>query len=184
LIDSLSNELNENDCLTIVFDNNTQRKIKNIDKVKSKIIIHNESHKLGYWGHGIRNKYASLLEKRDFIVHADDDDSYFPNSFDKLRKQCLNISVIYISKMLISDKVIVPSDHCEIMIGNIGTPCGIIPYNYNIQGKWGYFYGGDGQYYIDLIKKIGRVKRLNTIIYNCGNTKENLEYYNRIVFNW
>lgn len=180
LIDSLSNELTENDCLTIVFDNNTKRDIKNINKIKAKVIIYNEDKKLGFWGHGIRNKYSSLLEKRDFILHADDDDTYFPDSFDKLRKQCINSNVLYIAKIMRSDKFIIPFDGLQIIIGNIGTPCGIIPYNYNLQSNWGHFYGGDGQFYIDLIKKIGRVKRLNTIIYNCNNTAENLKYYNLI----
>ena len=180
LIESLSNELTENDCLTIVFDNNSKRDITNIDKIKAKVVIYNEDKKLGYWGHGIRNKYASLLERRDFILHADDDDTYFPSSFDKLRKQCINSNILYIAKILRSDRFIIPSDRLQIIIGNIGTPCGIIPYNYNLKGNWGYFYGGDGKYYIDLIKKFGRVQRLNTIIYNCNNTSENLKYYNVI----
>lgn len=180
LIESLSNELSENDCLTIVFDNNTQRDIKNIEKIKSKIVIYNENKKLGFWGHGIRNKYSSILDKRDFILHADDDDSYFPNCFGKLRKECVNTNTLYIAKMMRVDKVIIPNNNFNITIGNIGTPCGIIPYNFNLQGKWGYFYGGDGQFYIDLIKIFGKVFILNTLIYNCGNKSNNLEYYNRI----
>jgi hypothetical protein len=178
LIESLSEELTENDCLTIVFDNNTIRSIKNIEKIKAKVNIHNEFTKLGYWGHGIRNKYSSILEKRDFILHADDDDTYFPNSFDKLRKQCMDKNTLYISKML-SNKIAIPRDNINIFIGNISTSCGIIPYHLNDKGNWGYFYGGDGSYYLEIIKK-SKVKRLNTIIYNYGNTKENSSYFKLI----
>lgn len=180
LIESLVDQLTENDCLTIVFDNNTIRDILNIDKLKCKIVITNEQTKLGYWGHGIRNKYSSILEKRDFILHADDDDIYFPNSFDKLRKECLNTNTIYIAKMVKSDGIIIPSNRLDIIQGNIGTPCGIIPYEYNMKGNWGYFYGGDGNFYIDLIKKFGRFIRLQTIIYNCGNTSRNNIMHSRL----
>jgi len=168
LIESLVDQLTENDCLTIVFDNNTIREVNNVEKLKCKIIIINEENKLGYWGHGIRNKYASLLDKKDFILHADDDDFYLPNSFGKLRKECLNTNVLYITKIIKNNKFIIPSNRADIIIGNIGTPCGVIPYQYNIQGNWGYFYGGDGKYYVDLIKKIGGFIRLNIIIYKCG----------------
>jgi hypothetical protein len=179
LVNSLVDQLTENDCLTIVFDNNTIREIKNMENLKCKVIINNENSKLGYWGHGIRNKYASLLDKRDFILHADDDDIYFPNSFDRLRKECFNTYTIYIAKMLKNNGIIIPSNKAEIVTSNIGTPCGIIPYEYNINGNWGYFYGGDGQFYIDIIKKFGRMVRLETIIYNCGNTSHNNIIYDR-----
>ena len=179
LIESLADQLNEDDCLTIVFDNNTMRDIKNIDKIKAKIVIYNEIEKLGYWGHGIRNKYAYLLEKRDFVLHADDDDSYFPNSLKIIRRNCLNKNTLYIAKM-VANKFKIPRDNIDIMIGNISTGCGIIPYNMNEKANWGYFYGGDGKYYIDLIKKSNRVIRLNLCIYNYENKKENLDYYNMI----
>ncbi len=175
LIESLSDQLKENDCLTIVFDNNTIREIKNIDKLKCKVNIFNETQKLGHWGHGIRNKYARLLERKDFVLHADDDDTYFPDSFDRLRKECVNKHIIYIAKM-VKDKGVYPSDRVSISLGNIGTPCGIIPYNYNREGKWEYFYGGDCMYYVELIKKFKMYKRLNIFLYNVGNTKDNMDY--------
>ena len=179
LIESLINELNENDCLTIVFDNNTKREIKNIDKLKSKVVIFNESKKLGYWGHGIRNKYSKIIEKRDFIMHADDDDTYFKGVFNKLRKECVEKNVVYISK-IIKDGYIIPKKGKKIELGNISTQCGIIPYEHNKKGSWAYYYGGDAKFYVDLIDKC-RIKILHLYTYNYGNTSKNLEYYNKLV---
>jgi hypothetical protein len=173
LIESLREQLNENDCITIIFDNNKIRKINNIDSLKCKVVIINETTKLGYWGHGIRNKYASLLEKRDFILHADDDDTYFPGAFDKLRKLCINPNITYIA-MIIKNKYSIPNPNLnKIVIGNISTQCGVIPYNYNSKSKWGDFYGGDVKFYIDLLK-VSKIKFIKAYIYNYGNKKDNL----------
>jgi len=178
LIESLD-QLNENDCITIVFDNNKLRKINNINKLKCNIVIINEEMKLGYWGHGIRNKYAFLLYKKDFILHADDDDSYFPGSFDKLRKLCIDPDITYIAKIMINKKFIPKPNKFKVCIGNISTQCGIIPYHYNYRSNWGNFYGGDGKFYVDL-NKISRFKFINECIYNYGNSKDNLEKFNKL----
>lgn len=180
LIESLSDQLNKNDCITIIFDNNKIRKINNIDILKCKVVIINEKTKLGYWGHGIRNKYASLLEKRDFILHADDDDTYFPGSFDKLRKLCINPNITYISR-IIKNKYSIPKPNLnKIIVGNISTQCGIIPYQYNVKSKWGDFYGGDAKFYVDLLK-VSRIKFINAYIYNYGNAKDNLDVFNTLI---
>jgi hypothetical protein len=180
LIESLSDQLTERDCITIVFDNNTIRPLKIIEKLKCKIIIYNEYAKLGYWGHGIRNKYARRLEYKDFILHADDDDTYFPNAFNKLRQFCICRDILYIAKIIQKDRRIIPQNN-KIKLGNISTQCGIIPYRYNMEGIWGNFYGGDASYYLQIIRKFARVSILNIYIYNYGNTEENLEYFKSLV---
>ena len=181
MIESLSGQLNEDDCITIIFDNNKIRKINNIDNLKCKVIIINEIRKLGYWGHGIRNKYACLLERRDFILHADDDDAYFQGAFDKLRKLCIDPNITYIARMIMNKNFIPKPNIPRIIPGNISTQCGIIPYQYNHRSKWGNFYGGDATFYIDLINvpKI-KFKFIKACIYNYGNKNDNIKVFNKL----
>ena len=42
LLESLSDQLTDRDCITIVFDNNTIRPLRNSDKLKCKLNIYNE----------------------------------------------------------------------------------------------------------------------------------------------
>jgi len=150
MIDSLIDQLTENDCITIVYDGYSTIPLFNFRDLKCKIYQYYESEKLGYWGHGIRNKYATLLEKKDFIMHADDDDIYSPDTFNKIRELCNDNEILYIGKFDCKGTIL-PIDNI-IKKGNIGTPCGIIPYNINSQAEWKLQYGGDGIFYEDLEK--------------------------------
>lgn len=56
---------------------------------------------------------------------------------------------------------------------NIGTPCGIIPYDLNLKGKWLHRIGGDGAFYkqlrvyankIEYIKEVQDTIEINNII--------------------
>ena len=163
MLDSVLCQLTENDCLTIVFDGLSNIPIFNLLPSVCKINQFCEPEKLGYWGHGIRNKYASLLEKKDFIMHADDDDIYLPDSFKKLRELCINTETLYIGKM-ISNGINIPVDNI-IKLCNIGTPCGIIPYNLNLKSEWKLIYGGDGMFYENLSKICNNIIFLNIVIY-------------------
>ena len=117
MLDSLYDELNEIDCLTIVYDGHKTIPSFDLSKFKCKIIQYYEPIPLGHWGHGIRNKYASLLEKRDFVMHADDDDSYIKNSFNNLRNLIKSNDILYVTKMIILPKNIIPYNN-HIYIGN------------------------------------------------------------------
>jgi hypothetical protein len=162
MLDSLKQQLKENDHLTIVFDG-VKRKNCDVSEFKCKIHIFEEPIALKYWGHGIRNKYANLLEKTDFVMHADDDDRYVPDTFDRLREVCTDTKdTLYIAKMVMGS--ILPKDGKGIL-GNVGTPCGIIPYDYNKHGKWGLYGGGDGFFYKDINKIIKNTVWLPNIIY-------------------
>ena len=172
MLDSLSSQLEERDCVTIVYDG--LNKIPKFDLTMFKCEVQQfcEPVALGYWGHGIRNKYASLLEKRDFIMHADDDDIYFEGSFNKLRKECIFPNTLYIAKTKNSEPGAIRSS-CDIMprsnkiiIGQIGTPCGIIPYSLNKEGIWEICYGGDGMFYKHIEKKANYIQFLSFFIYN------------------
>ena len=162
------------DAITIVFDGKDARsKSTYVDDWiighKSKITVIDQIPNLGHWGHGIRNKYQSILTPQTtFIMHADDDDLYIPGSFSELRKLCINDDILYIAKMYNTKfNTIIPSQSNSIRLGDIGTPCGIIPSKLAHKGVWGYFYGGDHGYYESLINNTKiKYEFLNEIIYN------------------
>jgi hypothetical protein len=152
ILDLLSKQLNKNDYLTIVFDGN--------DKSKNIVVITNfcksficnvniiiEPENLGFWGHGIRNKYKDL--PGDFIYHVDDDDIIFDNTFDIIRKYCVDTERIYIFKIILENNKIVWRKP-EIEINYISTQSGIIPNKFNKNGYWELKYGGDYNFYKSL----------------------------------
>jgi hypothetical protein len=164
MLDSLSPQLEEQDCLTIVFDGHSGIPTFNLSKFNCSIQQYFEPVALGSWGHAIRNKYSTLLEKRDFVMHADDDDIYLPDVFGELRKQCVNPETLYIARMRGPNGYIVPEGP-RIIEGHIGTPNGIIPYSLNIQGNWLPRFGGDGAFYTQLSKLSKNTEYLQTLIY-------------------
>jgi GT2 family glycosyltransferase len=115
----------------------------------SKIILIKNEENLGYWGHGLRNKYQSTLTTTH-IMHADDDDVYIPNSFDGIRESILEYGN---NKLLIFKFFTDRNERAfvwrfkEIRFGNIGTPSGVLPNNPEKMGVWGYRYGGDADFY-------------------------------------
>ena len=162
MLDSLRDQLQEQDCLTLVFDGHSKIPEFNLKDFKCEVKQSCEPVVLGSWGHGIRNKYASLLEKRDFVMHGDDD-IYLP-SFQELRQSCINKDTLYIAKMNLTKLRRIIPEGPFIRLNHIGTPNGIIPYELNKTSVWKHQYGGDGLFYEDLSKK-ARVEFLNTIIY-------------------
>lgn len=164
MLDSLSPQLEEQDCLTLVFDGKSTIPEFNISGFKCKVTQYCEPAALGFWGHGIRNKYASLLEKKDFIMHADDDDHYYPNVFSQLRQLCNSTNKLYIAKMACGNRVL--PEGAFIRICHIGTPCGIIPYELNMKGHWHTSYGGDGKFYEQLAATKTPTEFLPTLIYH------------------
>ena len=153
---SLVNELTEKDTLYIFIDGKD-------NEAKSKLIINNvvdlfvceviivvEDEQLGYWGHGLRNKYQSQL-KGDYIMHADDDDSYIEGSFNKIREKINNSEnddIIFYYKFYTNFSLKYFVWNAPIIaLGNIGTPSGIIPNKPDLFGEWGYLHGGDYFFY-------------------------------------
>jgi hypothetical protein len=164
MINSLNNQLKENDCLTIVFDGHSSLPSFDFSKLKCKINQYFEPINLGYWGHGIRNKYSDLLEKRDFIMHADDDNIYSKDSFNFLREKCINTDTLYIGYMKVNKFIITPNKNI-IKEGDIDTACGIIPYDLNLRGKWLERYGGDGAFYEQISVHANKIVFLEKICY-------------------
>jgi len=172
MLESLIPQLRACDHISIVFDDAKAedspfvRKIQESATSVCKIHIHEQSPKLGSWGHGIRNEYAKRLERTDFVMHADDDDTYVENAFDKLRSLCKRNLCLYIAKM--NRRGIVFPMYDYIKEGEIGTPCGIIPYDLNPLGTWLPRVGGDGKFYEAISRKAKFVNMLSICIYNAN----------------
>lgn len=165
MLNSLSPQLSESDCLTLVFDGHATIPEFNLKDFKCKVQQYCEPVALGFWGHGIRNKYAPLLEKRDFVMHADDDDYYYPSVFPELRALCTCTNTLYIAKMRHSNGTHLP-EGMFIAVNHIGTPCGIIPYELNKKGTWLSRYGGDGLFYEKIAALGNPIVHLSTLIYH------------------
>lgn len=173
MLSSLKNELTINDAITIVFDGEdaflkSSFSYDWLEGHKSIINIIEQTPNLGFWGHGVRNKYQELLNpKTTFIMHADDDDIYVEGSFTKLRTACTDPNTLYIARCLVIKKnTLIPSQLQKIVKDDIGTPCGIIPFEIARHSSWGLRYGGDFDYYDNLQKYIKNIKFLNLVIYN------------------
>lgn len=172
MLNSLKNELTDKDAISIIFDgkntlSNSSFSYEWLNDHKSKINIIENENNLGYWGHGIRNKYQSILDPpTTFIMNADDDDEYIKGSFNKLRNICINPNILYIAKFYVKTKnITVPSQSNKIIQNDIGTPCGIIPFNIANKSNWEYRYGGDFDYYNNIQKYCKEIKFIDLIIY-------------------
>jgi hypothetical protein len=172
MLDSLKDELTENDAITIVFDGEDALSKSTysddwLNNHKSKISIIQQVPNLGFYGHGIRNKYQGILNpKTTFIMNADDDDYYVAGTFNKLRRLCSASNTLYIAKFhKKSNNVIVPSILGQIVQNDIGTPCGIIPFDMADKSTWEYRYGGDFNYYNNLKTHVSKIEFLDLIIY-------------------
>ena len=163
MLNSLCDQLDVNDYLTIVFDGHSSIPKFDTSKFKCKVKQYYEPIALKYWGHGIRNKYANLLDKTDFVMHGDDDDIYLPNSIQHIKNNCKNKNTLYIYKLQNGNNITTKIP--VIRIGNIGTPSGIIPFELNKKSKWGYFYGGDGAFYENLVPITEKIVFMDYIIY-------------------
>jgi hypothetical protein len=138
-----------------------------IKEFKCCVDLYSEPIALGFWGHGIRNKYASIIKRRDFILHGDDDDVYSEEAFNLMRANCVDKTTLYVAQMYGGHcGGIIPKEN-KIYITNIGTPCGIVPWHINSNNsvKWGNEYGGDGEFYIAAEKLASNVVFLNFVIY-------------------
>ena len=173
LLDSLKDELTENDAITIVFDGAGAKEKAEYDEswFSGNISYHSiivQKPNLGSKGHAVRTKYQSLLSPTTtYIMHADDDDEYIKGSFRELRQKCTDPEVLYIAKMDYShnNDLVIPRQNNKIIQDDIGTPNGIIPFDLANKAKWHLRQGGDFNYYNELQTKVKSVVFLDDIIY-------------------
>jgi len=155
MLNSLLPQLSTGDCVTVVYDgiDTNHMPTFNFSQAMCKVNQLCEHVSLGYWGHGIRNKYANLLEPRDFVLHADDDNIYLPGAFKYMRENCTDFTKLYILETSNSFNEKSFSNNKILQVGNVDTANGVIPYQYNKQSYWGLKIGGDGEFYVGLQSK-------------------------------
>ena len=157
MLNSILPNLRLYDYLTVVYDakdvDNTRPQVEKLcENIKATCTIYMEPKNLGFWGHGIRNKWASKLAG-DFILHADDDNIYYPNAFDFIRTNCTNPETLYLFQIRYNNSTyLIPNPKKPIGLDNIDTACGVIPRVLNTKGFWKLEFGGDGKYYEQLMK--------------------------------
>lgn len=166
IISTLKNQLKNIDYLTIVYDskdndNTLEMVTKMCSKFDCKVNIIYEEHNLGFWGHGIRNKYIEL--EGDFIYHIDDDDLLYQDTMDNIRKHCNHSDTVYIFKIKLKNNNIIWVNK-KVEYSKISTQSGVIPIHINKKGFWNLRYGGDFDYYNEL-SKIYNFLFIDKIIY-------------------
>ena len=165
MLGKLKEQLNSNDYLTVVFDGpdwpnvEKAREFCKDFKCKTNVIV--EETNLGFWGHGIRNKYKNL--PGDFIYGVDDDDLLMDNCFENIRKYCIDLNTVYIFKMLWKNGNITWKQK-KMIEEEIGTAMGVIPMHIMKDNEYILRRGGDFDFYTNLSKKYN-IEYVDEIIY-------------------
>ena len=177
MIDSLRDQLAVNDAITIIFDGPDALKKSTytddwINEFKCPVKKIEQTPALGFWGHEARNKYQTQLHpKTTYIMNADDDDKYIEGVFDKLREKLTDPNKLYIARMTDSANhsnrthYIPRNKILSIKLNNIGTPCGIIPFDKAGKSQWTHRPGGDFNYYNGLKTKVDGVEFVDILLY-------------------
>ena len=179
MIDSLKEQLKENDALTVIFDGKSAKKNAGYTDawtadMKCKVHIIEQIPGLKHYGHHSINKYLPLLAtETTYVMFADDDDTYSNGAFDTLRTKCTDPDILYVAKFKIGvDTLIPPAGFKTIEVDKIGKVNGIIPFKKRAEALIGTTsYTGDFEYYRDLQKKVKGVEFLDDIIYLVNETK-------------
>jgi hypothetical protein len=175
LLESMRGQMRQGDAVTIVFDGKEGKAAAGftegwVSDFGCHVNVMEEEVPLGHYGHGIRNKHIPILQpKTDFVMNADDDDTYEKHAFDTLRQKCINKNdTLYIFKMRkTSDPTfLVPHTMGKIEIANIGGPLGVTPYSIAPKSKFGNTYIGDFEYYNGIKDHVKDVVFLDDVLYN------------------
>jgi hypothetical protein len=179
MLESLKGQLGPQDALTLIFDGPEASSKSGFTEAwkegfQATVKVMVEPAKTGFWGHVIRNKYKESLEpKTNFIMHADDDDTYLPGAFDELRRLCTEPETFYIGRVIYADHPghVMPSQDETIKVGDFSNQNGIIPWALSGKGTWGYDYAGDFEYYKTLLPHVKKIQYLPTQMYRMGSKK-------------
>jgi hypothetical protein len=171
MLESIKGQLNSIDFVTIVYDNkdidNTFGQVTEfVKQFHCKVNIIMEETNLGYWGHGIRNKYCNIIKDGDFLIHADDDDKYRPNSIALIKLYSVDRNSLYIFRTYSITHKSVLWRAPIIERTNIGTPNGIFPINIINRGIWRPHYGGDFYYCRDISMHVPNIIFVPIVIYD------------------
>jgi hypothetical protein len=169
MISSLQ-ELTSRDYLTILFDGGDQAVLlwhileyANL-VLECTVMYKIASEALGYWGHAIRNTFDDL--PGHFVWHVDDDDIILPGALTTIREHCKDANTLYVFRMRNTNiSTAVWKEKNMLRSGHIGTPNGLIPAAFNKLSRWGLYYGGDYQFYSNLVPFVRDVVFVDQFIY-------------------
>ncbi len=166
LLDSLCPQLMEWDHLTVASDDEHDFVAATLadSRFACRVQHRRNPARMGSWGHPSRTLHQNNLAG-DFVMHADDDNSYMEGSFDAIRRvisQTGDWNRLYLFRVDVQPGLIVWGNR-TVAIGNVDTACGVIP-NRPPFPEWPNFVGGDGAFYIELAKRLP-VEFVDHVIY-------------------
>jgi len=168
LLDSLVNQLNTIDYLTIISDHNHDYVEKVLSQYKftcSLQLIKNDNGPSGGYGHGLLNKHMNSLNG-DFIMFADDDDRYTEDAFKIIREYVKDKNKLYVFKHKWYGTVNWVLK--DFTIGNVGKCMGVIPNTKNLPNFREDVFGD--VYFYEEISKIFESEFVDHIIYKVRDT--------------
>jgi len=192
--DSLAPQLTDKDYITLISDKadwhvHVAQAFSHVKCNCTKLLIEN-AHPLGWWGHGSRNKWQKTLPGA-FHLHADDDDLYLPDAFEKIRRHVRTLDArLYIFRMIRRwDGVVnlIPpmsvTHPSQIRPRAVSTQCGVIRAIPQLYQDWAYLYGGDGHFYKALVETFGyeNTTIVPEVIYQLGQNENLLGEIDKLI---
>jgi len=180
LLGSLEPQLHAGDALTIVYDAR--------DDAHTRMYVAVVAHRLTQrgvavrveWnatnmgiGEAVRSHWGPLLERRDFVVHCDDDNVYVPGAFDRNRARiaedrhehggrgdALHIfrHTYKVEQWGMATLPWVWPLLPVVSRGFVDTGDGVVPYDVNARVAWPPRNGGDGEFYAGVAQLVPRVR--------------------------
>lgn len=148
-VESILPQLSEEDFITVIYDG-CPVDDRLFNQAKCTVNLYHEPKALGHWGHGARNKYQDNLPG-DYILNGDDDDIWTPDAMKKIREHCTE-KKLYIFQFSFNGCGF-PMTPGYLGRGKCGTPNGVYA-NIGSFPEWATVYGGDGDFYEKLAKRI------------------------------
>ncbi len=180
-LESIMPQLRKEDYLTLISDANHLTIAETFAYAPcncTKLLIQN-SKPLGWWGHGSRTRWQKLLPGT-YHMNADDDDLYPPNAMSIVRHWVRDLnSTLYVFRMIRRwdqrIEVIPPmwvNNGSVIRGGLVGTPCAVYRAVRDELPDWSGRYGGDGDFYVNLVKAMHKVVVVPEVIYHVGQRED------------
>lgn len=177
-LESIASQLHSRDHLTVISDkeHETVHQIAT-ERITCACTVNHipNPEPLGFWGHGSRTRWQNELPG-DYHMNADDDDIYDPRAMEIIRSTIGGSFEphLYVFRMIRRWDGVVglipPRGLQEVVIKQIGTPCGVYRKIPNLP-PWHGNYGGDGKFYLELANRVP-VTFSEEVIYQVGQEED------------
>lgn len=181
LLDSISDQIQDQDMITVVFDGDYPHHILNevqsrLNEMPGHNIVELAPRKTssGDIGYSARNEHKS--RGGDFVLFADDDNYYLPNALSKIRGIVQHdLDALFFFQANITNGSPIPDvwNNANPVIGNIDSGCGVTPTKYAQHAVWagikhpllGVVCCGDHQFYNEVSNLVPRTYFIAKLIY-------------------